>query len=292
MIDPKMVELVLFNEIPHLIAPVVTDSKKAATVLNWAVLEMERRYRRLSELGARNIEGYNQKAPPTPNEQGHGHMPYLVVVIDELADLMMVSAREVEGSIARLAQMARAVGIHVIIATQRPSVDVITGVIKANFPARIAFQVASKVDSRTILDVNGADKMLGRGDMLFLKPGSSKPVRAQAAYLSDGEIERVVSHLKSQRQPTYDEDLMNQPNRSEGGAAGGDYDKDEMYEQAKDLIISTGQASTSLLQRRLRLGYGRAARILDMMEQEGIVGPPQGSRPREVLVGHHSEQRG
>jgi S-DNA-T family DNA segregation ATPase FtsK/SpoIIIE len=184
MIDPKMVELVLFNDIPHLVTPVVTDPKRAAAVLQWAVQEMERRYRRLSALGARHIEGYNQKAPPTPNEQGHGRMPYMVIVIDELADLMMVSARDVEESICRLAQMARAVGMHVILATQRPSVDVITGVIKANFPARVAFQVATKVDSRTILDVNGADKLLGRGDCLFLKPGTAKPIRAQGALRS------------------------------------------------------------------------------------------------------------
>ena len=290
MIDPKMVELALFNDIPHLVAPVVTDAKKAAAILDWAVQEMERRYRRLSELGARNIDSYNQKAPPTPNEQGHGRMPYLVVVLDELADLMMVSSHEVEESITRLAQMARAVGIHVILATQRPSVDVITGVIKANFPARIAFQVATKVDSRTILDVNGADKLLGRGDLLFLKPGTAKPIRAQGAFLTDAEIERIVAHVKSQRPPAYDESIMNQPEKPlEPGQA---IEKDELYDMAKELVISTGQASTSLLQRRLRLGYGRAARILDSMEQEGIVGPPQGSRPREVLVGQHAEQRG
>ncbi len=292
MIDPKMVELVLFNEIPHLVAPVVTDAKKASAALNWAVQEMERRYRRLAELGARNIESYNQKAPETPDERGHGKLSYLVVVIDELADLMMVSSQDVEESITRLSQMSRAVGIHIILATQRPSVDVITGVIKANFPARIAFQVATKVDSRTILDVNGADKLLGHGDMLFLRPGTAKPIRAQGAFLTEGEIERVVAYLKTQRQPIYDEQLINQPdpNSVDPGTI---IEKDELYEMAKKLVLETGQASTSLLQRRLRLGYGRAARILDLMEQEGVVGPPQGSRPREVLVGQHAgEHRG
>ena len=287
MIDPKMVELVLFNNVPHLVAPVVTDAKKAAAALTWAVQEMEHRYQMLAELGARNIATYNQKVKAAPPEEGRQHLPFLVVVIDELADLMMVSSREVEESICRLAQMSRAVGIHVILATQRPSVDVITGVIKANFPARIAFQVASKVDSRTILDVNGADKLLGRGDLLFLRPGTAKPIRAQGAYLTDNEIEQVVSFVKAQRAPTFDERLMAQPERSSDPTAMSG-DKDEMYEVARRLVIETGQASTSLLQRRLRLGYGRAARILDLMEQEGIVGPPQGSRPREVLAGQHA----
>jgi S-DNA-T family DNA segregation ATPase FtsK/SpoIIIE len=205
-----------------------------------------------------------------------------VIVIDELADLMMIASQDVEHAITRLSQLSRAVGLHMILATQRPSVDVITGVIKANFPARIAFQVASKVDSRTILDANGADKLLGRGDLLFLRPGTAKPIRAQAAYVSDAEIERLVSHLKAQRQPAYDERLM--ARQQQPADAFGLEDKDELYDMAKRIVLDTGQASTSLLQRRLRLGYARAARILDLMEQEGVVGPPQGSRPREILV--------
>ena len=208
-------------------------------------------------------------------------MPYLVIVVDELADLMMIAAQDVEGAITRLSQLSRAVGIHIILATQRPSVDVITGVIKANFPTRIAFQVPSKVDSRTILDANGADKLLGRGDLLFLRPGSSKPVRAQGCFVTDPEIERIVSHVKQQRQPTYDEQLISRQEKPVEAMLG---DKDELYEMAKKLVLDTRQASTSLLQRRLRLGYARAARILDLMEQEGLVGPPQGSRPREILV--------
>ena len=298
LIDPKKVELVLFNDIPHLIAPVVTDAKQAAVALGWAVQEMERRYKLLAKYGARNIDGYNQKvaaglpARPTSvvDEEEEGldpeegkKLPYLVIVIDELADLMMIASQDVEHAITRLSQLSRAVGLHIILATQRPSVDVITGVIKANFPARIAFQVASKVDSRTILDANGADKLLGRGDLLFLRPGTAKPVRAQSAYVSDAEIERLVAHLKAQRAPVYDERLMTRQQRPVGTFSLDD-DKDEMYEMARRLVAESGQASTSLLQRRLRLGYARAARILDVMEQEGIVGPPQGSRPRELLV--------
>ena len=263
---------------------------------------MERRYQLLARAGVRNIDMYNKRlaangvskpaAPPEPlGEESEGPvddgrpLPYLVIVVDELADLMMIAAQDVESAIGRLAQLSRAVGIHMILATQRPSVDVITGVIKANFPARIAFQVASKVDSRTILDANGADKLLGRGDLLFLRPGSAKPIRAQGAYVTDAEIEQVTSFLKQQGAPAYDERLMAHDRQPESATF--ETEKDEMYEQAKTLVMATGQASTSLLQRRLRLGYGRAARILDLMEQEGIVGPPQGSRPREVLVNSH-----
>ncbi|MDP3723408.1 MAG: DNA translocase FtsK, partial [Candidatus Omnitrophota bacterium] len=228
---------------------------------------------------------YNQRPqPPAPSPQP---LPYLVIVIDELADLMMVAAQDVESAITRLAQLSRAVGIHIILATQRPSVDVITGVIKANFPARLAFQVASKVDSRTILDVNGADKLLGRGDLLFLRPGTAKPIRAQGAFVTDAEIERVTAFLKRQRAPSYDERLVEQARQPEGTL---DAEKDELYAMAKQLVLNTGQASTSLLQRRLRLGYGRAARMLDLMEQEGVVGPPQGSRPREVLVSRETKE--
>lgn len=303
MIDPKMVELVMFNDIPHLVAPVVTNAKKASVALHWAVQEMERRYRLLADASVRNIAQYNtwiasqppsRMQPPAESPQDtedkqddspqhQGSLAYLVIVIDELADLMMVASQDVEGAITRLAQLSRAVGIHMIIATQRPSVDVITGVIKANFPARIAFQVASKVDSRTILDINGADKLLGRGDLLFLRPGTAKPIRAQGAFVTDKEIEQVTLFLKQQQSPLYDEQLMDSQRHPEQ-AVGGISEKDELYEIAKQVVLETGQASTSLLQRRLRLGYGRAARILDIMEQEGLVGPPQGSRPREILV--------
>jgi len=309
MIDPKKVELALFNDIPNLIAPVVTDAKQASVALGWAVQEMERRYKLLAKYGARNIDRYNQKiasADRFPVTRGSGsdleararegddapdpddgkRLPYLVIVIDELADLMMIASQDMEHAITRLSQLSRAVGLHMILATQRPSVDVITGVIKANFPARIAFQVASKVDSRTILDANGADKLLGRGDLLFLRPGTAKPVRAQAAYVSDPEIERLVAHLKAQQAPVYDERLVARQQQPEE-AFGGFDEKDELYEIAKRTVLEAGQASTSLLQRRLRLGYARAARILDVMEQEGIVGPPQGSRPRELLVAQH-----
>lgn len=279
MIDPKKVELVLFNDIPHLVAPVVTDAKRAAAALAWAVTEMERRYQVLAKTGVRNIDMYNQRiAQGEPTER----MPYLVIVIDELADLMMVASQDVEEAITRLSQLSRAVGLHIILATQRPSVDVITGVIKANFPARIAFQVASKVDSRTILDMNGADKLLGRGDLMFLRPGTAKPIRAQSCYVTDEEIERLVSFLKAQRPPSYDEQLLvKQDQPAEFGLMG---EKDELYDMAKRLVLETGQASTSFLQRRLRLGYGRAARILDQMEQEGLIGPAQGSRPRDILA--------
>lgn len=281
MIDPKMVELVLFNDIPHLVAPVVTDAKRAGAALSWAVHEMERRYQVLAKAGVRNIDMYNQRVLTGASNGETQRMPYLVIVIDELADLMLIASQDVEEAITRLSQLSRAVGLHIILATQRPSVDVITGVIKANFPARIAFQVASKVDSRTILDVNGADKLLGRGDLLFLRPGTAKPIRAQSCLVTDAEIERVVSHLKAQRPPVFDEQLIA---RQEKPAAAFDTEKDELYDMAKKIVLETGQASTSFLQRRLRLGYGRAARILDLMEQEGLVGPPQGSRPREILA--------
>ncbi|MBI2104217.1 MAG: DNA translocase FtsK 4TM domain-containing protein [Candidatus Omnitrophica bacterium] len=306
MIDPKMVELSLFNEIPHLSAPVVTHAKKASVALHWAVEEMERRYQLLAEAGVRNIDLYNKRlasrgaapapaapaavdgAPEAPAE-AEGPLPYLVIVIDELADLMMVASQDVESAITRLAQLSRAVGIHIILATQRPSVDVITGVIKANFPARIAFQVASKVDSRTILDMNGADKLLGRGDLMFLRPGTAKPIRAQGAFVTDGEIERITAFLKQQRPPAYDERLAERARTPEGALI---TEKDELYDMAKRIVLESGQASTSLLQRRLRLGYGRAARILDLMEQEGVVGPPQGSRPREILVSREPSEQG
>jgi len=272
MIDPKMVELSFYNDIPHLMCPTVTDSKKAANVLNWVVGEMENRYKRLSKLGVRNIQAYNAKGK---------RMHYIIVIIDELADLMQVAAKGVESAITRLAQLSRAVGIHLILATQRPSVNVITGVIKANFPARISFKVASKVDSRTVLDMNGAETLLGKGDMLFMQPGDAKPTRGQASYVTDSEINSVILFIKDQQAPSYDESILQQ---QKAGALSGTDHKDEFYDEAVKLIIETNQASVSILQRRLRLGYTRAARLIDMMEQNGIVGPYVGSKPREILV--------
>ena len=289
MVDPKMVELAVFNELPHLVCPVVTDPKKVAVTLNWVVEEMDARYRLLAKAGTRNIELYNEKmAKQTSSEELPSYLPYLVVIIDELADLMMTVSAEVENTITRLAQLSRAVGIHIILATQRPSVDVVTGVIKANFPARISFKVATKVDSRTVLDANGADKLLGKGDMLFLKPGASKPIRGQCSLVSDKEIERIVDFIKAQRKPEYEETLIQAQTKSggAGGAGRGRIDKDPLYEEALNLVLETGQASVSMLQRRLRLSHIRAARIIDFMEQEGVVGAYQGSKAREILVQH------
>ncbi|MFA5146361.1 MAG: DNA translocase FtsK [Candidatus Omnitrophota bacterium] len=284
MIDPKRVELAVFNDLPHLLAPVVTDSKKVASVLEWLVGEMEGRYELFAKMTVRNIDLYNEKmaksAGASSAEDAMKKLPYIVVIIDELADLMMIARQDVEGAITRLAQLSRAVGIHIILATQRPSVDVITGVIKANFPARISFKVASKVDSRTVLDMNGADKLLGRGDMLFVEPGASKPVRAQCSLIQDREIERITAFIKSQRGPSYAEGILE--NEKKGSFK--KFDKDEVYEEAVKLILETRQASVSVLQRRLGLGYTRAARLIDMMEDEGIVGPYQGSKPRDILI--------
>ncbi len=271
MIDPKMVELMPFNGLPHLLCPVVTDSKKAYTALNWVVGEMEERYRLLSKASARNIEAYNEKQEK---------LPYIIVIVDEFADLMTVARDQTETAVQRLAQLSRAVGIHLILATQRPSVNVITGVIKANLPARISFKVASKVDSRTVLDMNGADKLLGKGDMLFLRPGESKPIRIQGTLISDKEIERVVNFIKSQAEPVYDEEILKEQQKS--GINGNE--KDEFYNEAVKIIMESNQASVSILQRRMRLGYTRAARIIDMMEQEGLVGPFEGSKPRRILI--------
>jgi len=273
MIDPKMLELLPYDGIAHLLLPVVTDPKKASLALKWAVSEMERRYQLLSQSGVRNIEDYNTKVQTEK-------LPYIVVIIDELADLMMVAAKEVEESIARLAQMARASGIHLIVATQRPSVDVITGLIKANFPARISFKVSSKVDSRTILDSAGAEQLLSSGDMLFLPPATSKPARVHGAYISDAEIQRIVDYIKKQRQPQYDESIIEQKSEISTMDNG---DFDEKYDEAVAFVVETGQASISLIQRRFRIGYNRAARIIEKMEKEGIVGPADGVKPREVL---------
>ncbi|MCL6516225.1 DNA translocase FtsK [Alicyclobacillus sp.] len=284
MIDPKMVELSGYNGIPHLMAPVVTDARKAAYALKRVVEEMENRYRLFAERGARDLERYNQML----RADGEDALPYIVVIIDELADLMMVAPGEVEDAICRIAQMARAAGIHLIVATQRPSVDVITGVIKANIPSRIAFAVSSMADSRTILDGGGAEKLLGRGDMLYLPVGASKPVRVQGAYVSETEIEQLVEYVKSQQQVVYTVDLNHEGESAEDGAAD---DLDELFFDAVDLVVDTGQASVSMIQRRFRVGYSRAARIVDQMEQRGLVGPFEGSKPREVLISAEEWQR-
>jgi len=273
MVDPKMVELAPYNGMPHLLCPVVTDAKKASVALGWVVNEMEERYQLLAKAGARNIKSYNEKETEK--------MPYIVVIIDEMADLMMIARDQIESAITRLAQLSRAVGIHLIMATQRPSVDVITGVIKANFPARVSFKVASKVDSRTVLDMNGADKLLGKGDMLFLKPGDEKLTRAQGALVSDKEIEKIVGFIKAQAEPVYNEAIVQGQQKS---ASGESVEKDDMYDEAVRVIMETNQASVSILQRRLRFGYTRAARIIDMMEADGLVGPFEGSKPRRILA--------
>ncbi|ANS74057.1 cell division protein FtsK [Paenibacillus yonginensis] len=277
MVDPKMVELNVYNGIPHLLAPVVTDPKRASLALKKIVVEMEKRYEKFSKSGTRNIEGYNNLMKDNPD----AILPYIVVIVDELADLMMVAANDVEDAIARLAQMARAAGIHLIIATQRPSVDVITGVIKANIPSRIAFGVSSQVDSRTILDMAGAEKLLGRGDMLFMPMGASKPVRVQGAFMSDQEVETIVQYVSSQGQAEYDESLVPEVDDTQQEM---EEVLDELYDQAVQIILEAKQASVSLLQRRMRIGYTRAARLIDSMEARGIVGPYEGSKPREVLV--------
>ncbi|ASS77203.1 cell division protein FtsK [Tumebacillus algifaecis] len=278
MVDPKMVELNVYNGIPHLMAPVVTDPRRAAYALKKVVAEMEHRYELFSKTGCRNIDGYNALM----NEKGAQPLPYIVVIVDELADLMMVAPGDVEDAICRLAQMARAAGIHMIIATQRPSVDVITGVIKANIPSRIAFAVSSQVDSRTILDSGGAEKLLGRGDMLYLPVGASKPVRVQGAFLSDAEVERVVTYAKTQGEANYTVDLTSP--QGEDGKGAGDDDLDDLFYDAVTLIVDSQQASVSLLQRKLKVGYARAARLVDQMEDRGFVGPFEGSKPREVKI--------
>ena len=285
MVDPKMVELAPFNGLPHLLMPVLTSPKKVPAALEWVIDEMETRYRLFAKLGLRNIQAYHQKLTQNqlPKEEIPDNLPYIVVIIDELADLMLVAQAEVEKSIARLAHLSRAVGIHMVLATQRPSVDVLTGVIKANFPARISFQVASRVDSRTVLDAIGAEKLLGKGDLLFMPPGASKLTRGQGTLVTDAEIERVAQFIKGQRSPHYEiAEVGDSEDRSAAGSGG--TTRDALYDEAVRVIVEAGQASVSLLQRRMRLGYGRAARILDMMEEEGIVGPIRGAKPREVYL--------
>ncbi len=326
MVDPKMLELSIYEGIPHLLLPVVTDPKKASLALGWAVREMERRYQLMADKGVRNIDGYNKKLAkeekdkqrlarlqaaetaakiagenPAPEEEAplpqaepqqqldHGHLPFIVVIVDELADLMLVAGREIEEHIARLAQMARAAGIHLILATQRPSVDVLTGLIKANFPTRISFKVFSRIDSRTILDTMGAETLLGMGDMLFLPPGTSSLQRIHGAFVSEVEVQRVVDFLKKQGSPEYDTSILTAPAAAEGGD-GDALEYDERWDEAVALVAQARQASISMIQRRLRIGYNRAARIIEKMEQEGIVGPADGSsKGREVLIASPDE---
>jgi S-DNA-T family DNA segregation ATPase FtsK/SpoIIIE len=297
-IDPKRLELGVYTEIPHLLTPIVTDPKEAANALRWATSEMESRYKKLALRGVRNIDQYNLLIRSTGRQlsfidsgENTGELekplPYIVLVIDELADLMIVSSREVEEAISRLAAMARAVGIHLILATQRPSVDVITGIIKANFPCRIAFKVASKVDSRTIIDANGAEQLLGNGDMLFIPPSSSRITRIHGAFVGEKETQAIVDHLRKQGRPSYNESVLTY-GQEEVDEAGNPIDagaQDSLYSDAVRVVVSEGRASTSLLQRRLSVGYGRAAKLVDMMFQNGLIGPADGSRPREVLVG-------
>ncbi|MBI3651115.1 MAG: DNA translocase FtsK [Acidobacteria bacterium] len=289
MVDPKRVELGLYENIPHLLTPIVTDPKRAANALKWAVNEMETRYKELAKYGVRNIEQYNRQAielnHPTLSVDDPNAMkplPYIIIAIDELADLMMVAKSEVETSIARLAQMARAVGIHLVLATQRPSVDIITGVIKANIPSRISFRVSSKVDSRTIIDANGAEALLGQGDMLFLPPGTSRLIRVHGSFVNEKEVKEIADHARRQAEPAYDDKVTMNEQEAEGldGEVG---ERDELYDQALAIVTDMGRASTSVLQRRLSVGYGRAAKILDMMEREGFIGPAEGAKPRKVL---------
>jgi S-DNA-T family DNA segregation ATPase FtsK/SpoIIIE len=284
LVDPKRVELTLYNDIPHLLTPVIVEPEKTISALKWAVAEMERRLKLFAEVGKRNIIEYN-------NLKQEESMPYIVVVIDEMADLMMMAGPEVEALVVRLAQLARAAGIHLVLATQRPSVNVITGLIKANIPARIAFRVASNVDSRTILDQAGAEKLLGKGDMMFSSADTPKPRRIQGAFTDEAETKPITDYLREARQPQYNEEVLAQPVSMGGGGGGGDFSDadDDLFQDAAETVIRTGKASASLLQRRLRVGYARAARLLDILEERGIVGPADGARPRQVLVSSLSE---
>jgi len=324
MIDPKMLELSVYDDIPHLLSPVVTEPGKAVVALKWAVAEMENRYRAMSKLGVRNIEGYNERmreatkkgetimqrvhtgfdssGAPTYEEQAMDltGVPYIVIVVDEFADLMLVAGKDVENAIQRLAQMARAAGIHLIMATQRPSVDVITGVIKANFPTRISFQVTSKIDSRTILGEGGAEQLLGMGDMLYMAPGG-RVIRVHGPFVSDEDVEKVVSSLRAQGKPSYldditdeegsfgDSDVMNAMFGDSGGSGSPGSDVDELYDQAVAVIAREGKASTSFIQRHLQIGYNRAARIIEEMEKQGVVSPANSTGKRTVLIGDYSD---
>ena len=303
LIDPKRIELSAYEGIPHMISPVIVDGRKATRTLHWAVHEMERRYTLMAEKSVRNIYQYHQKLakekdilrqtegsgdrPAPETESTSEGLPFIVIVIDELADLMLVGSRDVELALTRLAQMARAAGIHLLIATQRPSVDVLTGIIKANFPTRISFQVSSRTDSRTILDANGAETLLGKGDMLLLPPGTARLQRIHGAYVSEAEIRRIIGFLKNQQKAIYDEDILKA--RSEDEDKKGEDEYDEKYDEAVALVTETGQASISMIQRRLRVGYNRAARMIEVMERDGVVGPSDGSKPRDVLVKGYSD---
>ena len=293
MVDPKVVELSVYNGIPHLLIPVVTDPKKAAAALNWAVAEMTDRYKKFAESGSRDLKGYNEKIervindPEVPEDQKPEKLPQIVIIIDELADLMMVSSQEVEDSICRIAQLARAAGMHLVIATQRPTVDVITGLIKANVPSRIAFAVSSGTDSRTIIDMNGAEKLLGKGDMLFFPQGIPKPVRVQGAFVSDQEVGAVTDFIKkTMGDIQYSEDIQAQV-QSGGGAAGAgssQSDLDDLFFEAGQLIIESEKASIGMLQRKFRIGFNRAARIMDQLAEANVVGPEEGTKPRKILM--------
>ena len=291
MIDPKVVELSVYNEIPHLMIPVVTDPKKAAGALNWAVAEMTRRYQTFAEYHVRDMKGYNEKIVSMPQVEGEAKepMPQIVIIVDELADLMMVAPGEVEEAICRLAQLARAAGIHLVLATQRPSVNVITGLIKANMPSRIAFSVSSGVDSRTIIDMNGAEKLLGKGDMLFYPSGYQKPARVQGSFVTDKEVQNVVDYLKNHNSDvTYDEEIVNHVNTNSVGtmsscSADGE-DRDVYFVDAGRLIIDKDKASIGMLQRTFKIGFNRAARIMDQLFEAGVVGPEEGTKPRKVLM--------
>jgi S-DNA-T family DNA segregation ATPase FtsK/SpoIIIE len=314
MIDPKVVELKIFNALPHMLIPVLTEPKKVPAALKWLLREMEQRYQIFGKVNVRNIIGFNHRRkgakPEAPGAGAQGslagldplavddgieipeHLPYIVVIVDELADLMMVAPAEIETNVARLAQLARAAGIHLIIATQRPSVNVVTGIIKANLPSRIAFQVASQIDSRTIIDTKGAETLIGRGDMLFTPPGSSSILRAQGAFVADEEMQAIVDYLKENNDPPiYAQAVQQHIDRTAREEDDDDEaddddemgDDDELYQQALEVLKSTRRASTSMLQRRLRIGYNRAARIMEIMEEKGIVGPENGSSPREIL---------
>ncbi len=287
MVDPKRVELTPYNGIPHLLVPVIVEPDKVLSALKWAVGEMERRYKTFTEVGAKNIEAYN-------NLSGFQSMPYILIFIDELAEIMLFSPSEVEDNICRIAQMARAVGIHLILATQRPSVNIITGLIKANIPTRISFAVASVTDSRVILDTPGAEKLLGRGDMLYMPPDLAKPVRVQGCFVSDKEVTNLIDTLKGQKTTEYDDQILNQPvsggKVAKNAPSTGENlaDKDPMFDDAVKLVQESGKASSSLMQRRLKLGYARAARVLDQLEQAGIVGPSKGAKAREILIPHNT----
>ena len=286
MVDPKVVELSVYNGIPHLLIPVVTDPKKAAGALAWAVQEMENRYQIFAKKGVRDIKGYNEIS----KQEDTGVLPQIVIIIDELADLMMVASKDVEDSICRLAQKARAAGMHLVIATQRPSVDVITGIIKANIPSRISFAVSSQIDSRTILDMVGAEKLLGKGDMLFYPAGATKPTRVQGAFVSDKEVEKIVDFIKANGEVKYNEDIIEQienANKTEKDLEAEQADDDgtdPFLMDAIDVVVETGQASTSFIQRKFKVGYARAGRIIDQMEERGVISGYQGSKPRQVLM--------